>query len=157
MYRIIAICSLVFLFMMSCTSFKNPEFRKYEGVKFIKMDNRELSFEVDAILYNPNKFSLKVKPSHVDVFVEDQKMGVVYLTNKIKLHRLKEENLHFEMKAALEDGAMLTAFRYMNRDSVSIHLMGKVKGGIWFVSKKVKIDETIKIPGKSLKFGMGGN
>ena len=121
------------------------------------MDNRELSFEVDAILYNPNKFALKVKPSHVDVFVEDQKMGVVYLTNKIKLHRLKEENLHFEMKAALEDGAMLTAFRYMNRDSVSIHLMGKVKGGIWFVSKKVKIDETIKIPGKSLKFGMGGN
>jgi hypothetical protein len=36
-------------------------------------------------------------------------------------------------------------------------MMGKVKGGIWFVSKKVKIDETIKIPGKSLKFGMGGN
>jgi|LauGreDrversion4_2_1035121.scaffolds.fasta_scaffold30649_3 LEA14-like dessication related protein len=157
MYRILAFCFVFFLVLTSCASFKNPEFRKSEGVKFIKMDNRELSFEVDAILYNPNKFSLKVKPSHVDVFVEDQKMGVVYLTNKIKLHRLQEEKLHFEMKAALEDGAMLTAFRYMNRDSVSIHLMGKVKGGIWFVSKKVKIDETIKIPGKSLKFGMGGN
>ncbi len=157
MQRISLFYIVGFLFMVSCTSFKNPEFRKSEGLKSIKIDKREMSFELNALMYNPNRYALKIKPSHVDFFLESQKIGIIYLTNKVKIRALKEENLHFEIKAALEDGALFKVIPYINRDSVSIQLRGQIKGSILGFSKKVKIDETRMVPGKSLKFGLGEN
>lgn len=147
---------LILLLFCSCTSLKFPEVRSMDGVKMIKMDGREISLEVKAVVYNPNRFSLKVKPSKVLVSAEEQTLGTVQLDQKVKLKGKHTDTLAVPLKVQLEEGAMLSMFRLMNKDSVQLHIAGKVKGGIGILSKKQKIDLVRTIPGKSLKFGMGG-
>jgi len=127
-----------------------------DGVKLLKMDGREISLEVRAVVYNPNGFSLKVKPSKVFVAAEDQSLGIVQLDQKVKLKRKHTDTLAVPLQVHLEEGAMLSMFRLMNKDSIQLHITGKVKGGISIFSKKQKLDLVRTIPGKMLKFGMGG-
>jgi hypothetical protein len=58
-----------------------------------------------------------------------------------------------QIRAELEDGAMITAMRYSNKDNVSVRIKGKVKGGVFIFSKKMDIDETRNVSGKNLRMG----
>jgi LEA14-like dessication related protein len=147
--------SFIFLALFAltaCGGFKYPELRSNEGVKMLKMDGRNLTFEAKAVVFNPNGFSLKVKPSTVRVALEGQDMGSVQLSQKLKLKRKSSDTLTIPFNVELAEGAMLTMLRYMVRDSVKVKITGKVKGGIGFISKKQKIDFERSIPGRMLRF-----
>lgn len=149
-----------FLFILSalvllsaCATFQEPEFRGTEGLKMDKMEGKEISLSAGVKVYNPNWYALKIKPSTVEVYLEDKLMGKVKLTKKIKLKAKQESSLSVPLLATLEEGAMFTALRYATKEQVKVRIKGKVKGGIFFISKKVNIDETKTISGKDLKFG----
>lgn len=152
MKKIFFVFSLLFT-ISSCASFKEPEFRGSEGIKLEKMEGKKIAFTAGIKVFNPNWFGIKIKPSNLDVFLEDQYMGKVYLEKKVKMKAKRESSLSMQLRAELEDGAMITLLKYSNKENVSVHLKGKVKGGIWFFSKKFEIDETKKISGKDLKLG----
>ena len=40
-----------------------------------------------ADIYNENGFALKVKPSTLDLYIEDQYMGKVHLDKKVRMKR----------------------------------------------------------------------
>ena len=103
---------------------------------------------------NPNWFGIKVKPSKVDVYLEDKFMGTVLLDEKLKLKAKKENDLSVPLLAVLEDGAMLTVLRYAKAEKVTVRIAGKVKGGIWIFSKKIPMDEKRTISGKDLRIGL---
>jgi LEA14-like dessication related protein len=103
---------------------------------------------------NPNWFGIKIKPSIVDVYMEDQFMGTVLLDEKLKLKAKKENDLAVPLLAVLEDGAMLTVLRYAKAEKVTVRIAGKVKGGIWIFSKKIPMDEKRTISGKDLRIGL---
>lgn len=123
-------------------------------MKFEKMDGKNISFTAGVKMYNPNWFGVKIKKSHLDVYVEEQYMGKVYLEKKVKLKAKQESSLIFPLLATLEDGAMLTILRYSKAENVSVRFAGKVKGGVWIFSKKMEINETKTISGKDLRLGM---
>lgn len=148
----IFIVSIIVFILTSCANFEEPEFRGSEGIKIEKMEGKKIGFTAGIKVYNPNWFGIKIKPSHLDVFIEDQYMGKIYLEKKIKLKPKQESSLSMQLRAELEDGAMITVLKYSNKEKVSVNLKGKVKGGVWFFSKKIKIDETKTVSGKELKF-----
>lgn len=139
--------------LTGCATFQEPEFRGLEGVKMEKMDGQEISLSAGVKVYNPNWYALKIKPSTVEVYLEDQLMGTVKLNKKVKLKAKQESSLSLSLLATLEDGAMFTALRYAKKDQVKVRIKGKVKGGIFFLSKKVEVDETKTISGKDLNIG----
>jgi LEA14-like dessication related protein len=139
--------------LTGCATFQEPEFRGSEGVKMEKMDGQEISLSAGVKVYNPNWYALKIKPSTVEVYLEDQLMGTVKLTKKVKMKAKQESSLSLSLFATLEDGAMFTALRYAKKDQVKLRIKGKVKGGIFFLSKKVEIDETKTVSGKDLNIG----
>lgn len=139
--------------LTGCATFQEPEFRGSEGVKMEKMDGQEISLSAGVKVYNPNWYALKIKPSTVEVYLEDQLMGTIKLTKKVKMKAKQESSLSLPLLATLEDGAMFTALRYAKKDQVKLRIKGKVKGGIFFLSKKVEIDETKTVSGKDLNIG----
>jgi LEA14-like dessication related protein len=142
-----------FVLFTGCATFQEPEFRGSEGVKMEKMDGQEISLSAGVKVYNPNWFALKIKPSTVEVYLEEQLMGTVKLTKKVKVKAKQESSLSLPLLATLEDGAMFTALRYAKKDQVKVRIKGKVKGGIFFLSKKVEVDETQTVSGKDLNLG----
>ncbi|MEN9440603.1 MAG: hypothetical protein RLZ33_679 [Bacteroidota bacterium] len=139
--------------LTGCATFQEPEFRGSEGVKMEKMDGQEISLSAGVKVYNPNWYALKIKPSTVEVYLEDQLMGTIKLTKKVKMKGKQETSLSLPLLSTLEDGAMFTALRYATKDQVKVRIKGKVKGGVFFVSKKMDVDETKTISGKDLNLG----
>jgi LEA14-like dessication related protein len=147
------ILSFVALLVLTSCKVNAPEFRGSEGMKLDKIDGKIITFNVTAKVYNPNWFSVKVKRSGVDVFIEDQYMGKLKLEKKVKMKAKRESTLEVPLRAELEDGAMISMLRYSAKETVNLRISGKVKGGIWFFSKKIKVDQTTQIPGKNLRPG----
>lgn len=144
----------VLFILGSCAAFKEPELVKMGEFKMGQIEGKHINFTVDATVHNPNWYALKVKKSHVEVYVEDQFMGNVYLDKKIKMKAKRDSELIADLHAELEDGAMITALRYAKKEDVKVHIKGKIKGGIFIFSKKFEIDETRSISGKELRLGM---
>ena len=78
---------LTILVISSCTDFQDLEFKGMDGFKVEKMEKRNLSLKIGVKIYNPNSFSLKIKPSTVDVFVNDELIGKAFLDEKVKIIR----------------------------------------------------------------------
>ena len=148
--------ALVSVFLLSSCALESPEFLGSEGITGFKIDGKTINFNAGVKVSNPNWFAIKVKRSTVDVYVEEQYMGKVSLEKKVKLKAKRESILQFPLKAELEDGAMFTMLRYASKENVNVRIKGKVKGGVWFFSKKIEIDETRQVSGKDLQLNQQG-
>lgn len=114
-------------------------------------EGNEIKFNAGVKVYNPNWFGVKLKKSKVEVYLEDQYMGILSLEKKAKMKANRESTIEFPLKMALEDGALITALKYSMKDEVNLIVKGKVKGGVWIISKKIEVTDTIKVPGKNLR------
>jgi LEA14-like dessication related protein len=151
MMRLLCLYLLV-IFASSCAGFKYPEVRSTHGLKMVRMAGRDLSLEAKAVIYNPNWFSIKVKPSTVSITADNHSLGTLHLEKKIKLKGRATDTLAIPVKFHLDDGAMLTILRLIIRDSVTLQIKGKIKGGVGILSKKQKIDLEQRIPGRLLRW-----
>ena len=134
-------------------TFDAPEMRGKEKINLSKVDGKTIEFTAAANVYNPNWYGLKVKPSMLDLYVEDEYMGKVHLDKKVKLKRKKENDLEATFTAELTDGALMKAMKFAMMKEIKVQLKGKIKGGVFIFSKKIDFDETKTIPGASFKMG----
>lgn len=141
--------TLIFL-VSSCVSFKNPEFKSMDGYTFDGIEGNQVKFTVKATVYNPNFYTLKVKPSKVNVYAENQLYGTLNLTKTQKMKRKKDTKLEVPMRFDMADGAMMGMMLLLRKDKVNLKLDGKVKGGVYFFSKKFPVTYERAISPKEL-------
>lgn len=115
-----------------------------------KMDTKTVSFTIKASIYNPNWYALKVKPSSLDVSTSDGKIGTLYLDEKIKMKARKETSLVVPMHIDLEKGIMMKLMSFSLKDSIKINLNGDVRGGVFFITKKIPVEFSRSISPKDL-------
>lgn len=144
--------AVVTLFLISsCIELEEPEFNGIEDVKIAKLENHKFGIQLGIKVLNPNFFSIKIKPSTVDIFVEDQLIGKAFLDDKIKLIRKKEDIYFAKIRVDLEDGSMMKFFKFTLQDKVQLRIKGVVKGSVYGISKKIAIDKTSMIDGTQFK------
>jgi len=131
--------------LTSCVTFKEPEFKSMDGYTFDGIEGNKVKFTVKATVYNPNFYALKVKPSKVNVYADEQLYGVLNLEKTQKMKRKKDTKLEVPFRLDMEDGAMMGMMLLMRKDKVKVKVDGKVKGGVYFISKKfpVSYEQTI--------------
>ena len=131
--------------LSSCVTFKEPEFKSMDGYTFDGIEGNKVKFTVKATVYNPNFYALKVKPSKVNIYADDQLYGVLNLEKMQKMKRKKDTKLEVPLRLDMEDGAMMGMMLLMRKDKVKVKVDGKVKGGVYFISKKfpVSYEQTI--------------
>lgn len=144
---------LVTLSLSSCASYEDIELKGTENFKMGKLDGKKLSFEFDARLLNTNGYTIKVKPCDLEVFIEDQHMGILHLDKKVKIKRKSENAVTIPLTIELGPGALLKLATLRTKKTVNLRLKGTVKGGVWFISKKEQIDEVREISTDKLKLG----
>ena len=149
-----ALSAIVILVVLSSCTFYEPEFRGGESFKFNEMKGKDVSITVGASIFNENWFALKVKPSTLDVFIEGDRIGEVHLDKKIRLKRKKATSVEAPLTVTLADGAMFKLMQMGGKDKIQIKLAGKVKGSVWFISKKVDVSEVRTIDGSLLKLSL---
>ncbi len=138
------------LLLVTGCEFEDVAFKGISGFRFGKLEGKELTFELDVKMENPNAFKVKVKPSMLQVFVEDQVIGNIYLLKKAKMKRKSTTEITLPMKLELENGAMFSLLKFATRETVTLRLKGKIKGGVSIFSKKVEVDKSLNVPGSKL-------
>jgi LEA14-like dessication related protein len=136
--------------LTSCVTFKEPEFKSMDGYTFDGIEGNKVKFTVKATVYNPNFYALKVKPSKVNVYADEQLYGVLNLEKTQKMKRKKDTKLEVPFRLDMEDGAMMGMMLLMRKDKVKVKVDGKVKGGVYFISKKFPVNYEQTISPKEL-------
>ena len=141
--------AIIFL-VSSCFDYDDIDFKGIDNFKMEKFEGQKISFSMDVVLENPNSFSVKIKPSVVDVYLDDNLIGKTYLDQKVKIIKRKENSYFVQLHVELEDGLLMKLMKLSLKDKVKLRLVGNIKGSNYGISKKVKIDESKEIDPKQI-------
>lgn len=138
--------SLLFLLLLfssamlpSCRTPKDLVFKEVRNIKLDAVQFSNTTLTADVEYYNPNNFSLELRRTDVDVFINDQLLG--HTTQDVQLKIPKRNSfvvpvsLAVDMKNLLKNG-LIALF---NKE-VTIRVLGKVKLGKAGVFKTFPVD-----------------
>jgi LEA14-like dessication related protein len=141
----------IVIFLSSCSSFKEPIIKGSDDFKLTQFEGKKISFSLALAIENNNWYALKIKPSNVDLYLEDKLIGKLHLLEKVTIPAKKTSELIVPARIELADGAMISLFKIISKDQVALRLNGKVKGGVLFVYKNFHVDEKWNVPTNFLK------
>ena len=96
------------------------------GLQHAGLVNTVLS--MDLCMYNPNNFSLKLKQTGIDIFVNDRLVGNVLLQNNYTVPRNDTFLLPILLKVDLAN-VLPNAYELLTSKEVKLKLSGAVKAG----------------------------
>jgi LEA14-like dessication related protein len=134
----------ILLLVTSCAIYKEPELEKVGNFQFEKLKGKSINFSLETTVDNPNWYAIKIKPSTVDVYVENLLIGQLTLQSIVNA----------PLTASLANGALINLVRLAGKNEVEVVLKGKVKAGVWFISKKIPVENKQTIDGELLRFGL---
>ena len=132
---------LTLLLCSSCLQFEELDFNGLDGIKFVKFEGKKIVLDVGVKIHNPNSFSITVKPSIVDILIDDQFLVKVKLIRKLKFLKKTETTYRLPVEIDIEEGAYFKLLKYALRKNVSIRVKGKVKCRVFGIVKRTMIDE----------------
>jgi LEA14-like dessication related protein len=141
----------IVIFLSSCSSFKEPIIKGSDDFQLTQFEGKKISFSLALAIENNNWYALKIKPSNVDLYLEDKLIGKLHLLEKVTIPAKKTTELIVPARIELVDGAMISLFKIISKDQVAVRLNGKVKGGVLFVYKNFSVDEKWNVPTNFLK------
>lgn len=117
------------------------------------ISGKQVLFNVQLAVYNPNRFRLVIIPSTIQVSINDQLIGDIKLLEKAIMSKKDSTILSLPLEAQLADGALTTLLMSAMKDNVDVHITGKIKAGRPLFKKNFKLDESFQTSGKNLKLG----
>ncbi|HRO75675.1 MAG TPA: LEA type 2 family protein [Crocinitomicaceae bacterium] len=132
----------------------------FEDIKYLGADNisnitksgkGDYTVSVDFKIDNPNTYHIKVKPSDINVFLNNSKIGVVRLDEKVKLVKKTKGVYTTKLNLKLEKLNFFDIAKNALFGKTSIQFQGKVKAGTGIFFKKFDVNETRKLDKNQLK------
>ena len=134
--------SVLFIFLSSsCSEFEELAYKGLDGIKFVKFEKKKLVLDIGVKIDNPNSFSITVKPSIVDILIDDQLLVKAKLITKVKFLKKTATTYRLPVEIDIEEGAYFKLLKYTLRKNVSIRIKGKVKVCVFGIVKRTMIDE----------------
>lgn len=146
---------LLLVFILS-SCFEIPDFRGVSNFKMGKLNAKEITFEVDVKVFNPNGYGIRVRKSTFDLYVNDEYVGEAYVSRSFKMKRKKETECHVPVEVTLEPGVLMKLMKWASSRSVNVRLKGVLKASVLGIPKREKIDESKNLSLGDLNLNMGG-
>ncbi|RYG06874.1 MAG: hypothetical protein EOO07_28440 [Chitinophagaceae bacterium] len=134
---------IILIFMTSCRTPKDLEFREYNSVSLDNMSFTSSTLKMNLVYYNPNNFGLELKRTELDIYVDSTFLGHSSQELQVAIPRRDVFSIplkvDLDMKNLLKNG--LTTL--MNKE-VLVRAVGNVKVGKAGVYKNIKVDYSSK-------------
>lgn len=131
--------------------FEEPDISDVKNFKMVDMDLNTMNVQFDVDVNNPNGFNFKIKGGDVDIKINDEEMGTVKLSEKIKIRKKRENTYTIPLRIELKNGALFKLIKISQSDNIVVKADGTVKGSVMGISKKVPISESRTISAEQLK------
>jgi LEA14-like dessication related protein len=146
---------LLFLFLFSsCATFEDPvEVVSYD-MKMENLNLDEAALRFNTTIHNNTWTPIKIKPSTLELYVDGEKLGDVYLDEKIRLKSNKDNEVNTLVYVKFADGILGKLIRYRFKETAQLELRGKVKTGLLFVPIKIPVNYSKVISPKNLNLNL---
>ncbi len=117
---------LLFLFVFSCKSIKDPEFRKIENLQLGSIKQGKINLTADAVFFNPNKVGATLQSTDLSVFIKEIEVGKVKQGQEVEVPANSEVRLPLEADIETKDilgnlGGVLGA---LLKQELEVHIKG---------------------------------
>lgn len=146
---------LLFLFLFSsCATFEDPvEVVNYD-MKMENLNLDEAALRFNTTIHNNTWTPIKIRPSTLELYVDGEKLGDVYLDEKIRLKSKKDNEVNTLVHVKFADGILGKLIRYRFKETAQLELRGKVKTGLLFVPIKIPVNYSKVISPKTLNLNL---
>jgi LEA14-like dessication related protein len=146
---------LLFLFLFSsCATFEDPvEVVSYD-MKMENLNLDEAALRFNTTIHNNTWTPIKIRPSTLELYVDGEKLGDVYLDEKIRLKSNKDNEVNTLVYVKFADGILGKLIRYRFKETAQLELRGKVKTGLLFVPIKIPVNYSKVISPKNLNLNL---
>jgi len=135
--------ALLPLFFTACNNIKDIEYKGIKESKLQSLGIQQGTIKLVLQYYNPNNFGIQVKDTQLEVYVNDQYVGIAENPEICVVPKLADFNfpvlVHFNPLKAIGQ------VRLLNAPNVNLRVKGTAKagkGGVWI---RVPVDVTEQI------------
>lgn len=118
----------------------------------LNLDEAALRF--NTTVHNNTWTPIKIKPSTLELFVDGEKLGDLYIDEKIRLKSKKDTEVNTLVHLKFADGILGKLIRYRFKETAQLEVRGKVKTGLLFVPVKIPVNYTKTISPKTLNLNL---
>ncbi len=137
-----AIRSLLLLLIIGVCSCRHPKDLVYQNMQHFKMQQcamDQTAISMDIRLYNPNRYTVKLKNADIDVYMNGSSLGKMKVNGKYTFTKLDTCSLPVTLNIDVKN-ALPNAFQLLLNSKVSIKLKGVIKAGRHGIYIKIPID-----------------
>jgi len=143
--------ALTGLLLSSCLKYQDIEIKGIEKVQTPRFENKELLIDIDVRINNVNPYKIKVKPSELQVYIDNDFIGTVFLDEKVVIRRKAENTYTAKLRGKMADGMLMTMMRVALKSQVTLQLKGELKGAVYGFPSKLDVDQQRVIETAQLK------
>lgn len=134
----------------SCKELLAPEFKKVENVVVNLEGLTKAHLTADALLYNPNENSIKIRQADIDILMDDKKVASLNKKYNLKVEGNSDFTVPLDINVDLKDlnlDVISAAGALFGQSGKEIRYKGKIKVTAYGLPISVPVDysENIKL------------
>jgi hypothetical protein len=142
----IGIYLFILLTLVACKSIQEPvELISFDGTQIEQFSGQLVKFKASFHIQNKLWVPVKMKPGSFEVFIDQQKIGDLYLDTLIKIRGHRESELTVPLRMIPEPGFMATAYKAAKKPIANVKISGFPKAGVLFIYKSFPISKEAQI------------
>jgi LEA14-like dessication related protein len=139
---------MVFTFS-SCSLYEDVEFLGVQDYSFAQMEGSQIKASITFKINNPNFYSIKLKKSDFEIFLDNDKLGSASMLEDMKIIKKKEGE--YTLNLAMQESELKNSIipllkKAFSKKTVTFRIKGRVKAKVWGVlGKKFDINEAEEV------------
>ena len=139
----------VFLLMMitlsSCTLYEDVEFLGVQDYGFERIENSQIKASITFKINNPNFYSIKLKKSDFELFLDDDLLGKAEMLESLKIKKKTEGE--YTLYLALDESELKKSVvpllkKAFSKKTITFRIKGKAHAKVWgILGKKFDVNE----------------
>lgn len=151
--KLIVLTVVLISILTSC--FEVPKFKGISNFKLDELNADKVHFNLDANVFNPNGYGIRIRKSTFDLYVGDKYVGKAKIKKSFKMKRKRESTCHVPVELKLEKGMLMQLMALATKRSLEVNVKGILKASVMGIPRREKIDERKTINPKDLKLNLG--
>ena len=145
--RILLLLSISFLLFTSCFNVKSPELEGIKKFKITKITKSSIFIEIGVKIDNPNNIKFKIKDIDMDIFINDQFIGLAKLNDKVVIENNKSDIYNFKVEAKISKilgGSIAGVLGVFLNQNIKLKTKGRLTVTAFLIKKSYKIEHEQK-------------
>ena len=141
MRQLLGILILIVVFQGCKKPGQAPAFKYVSNVKVTSVSGKEAVLHGDAVFYNPNDMSMKLRKVNIDVMLEGKKIGGIHQGIKMKIPAQSEFKVPVDAKFNVgEIGVLNSLLSVLGGKKMKVHYKGRIRLSVYGVPVSVPVD-----------------